>query len=84
MVLKATKWQIKSVLKTGSWQGDCHVFGDCTTRAPANRSDAGHSAGPELRVKIVPESGRVTLNLQPCFKGFPWKFSLIAEDPRQC
>lgn len=84
MALKATKWQIKSVLKTSSWQGDCCIFGDGTTWAPANRSDAGHSAGPGLRVKISPESGRITLNLQPCFKGFPWQFSRIAVDLRQC
>lgn len=67
MVWKATKWQIKRVLKTGSWQTSVTVtyLAPGTAEAPANGRDLATSG------KIGPESGRVTLDLQSCFQEFP-------------
>lgn len=42
-----------------------------TAQAPVRKSDAGQSAGPGPTVKIGPESERVKLNLQFCFREFP-------------
>lgn len=73
MVLKALKmtkqecaenWFLtRAAVTHGGW---------CRTGNQATGVSLVVLAGPGPTVKISPESGKVKLNLWPCFKEFPW------------